>query len=336
MKKINTNLLITFLFFIFSQTVFSADTEIKKSFKDNLRLTFDLSSRAINFSPLDEIGFVHAVGFDLHKVFSTDTHDIGTLILQGYLTRLDNIPNPPGFFDDGDDTEFIYRIFNFNYTALRGNLPNIRAGHFEVAYGLEHTIDTNGTLRQYQQVPNLGIKADWGVSLNNQHKTFEYEIGATTGGNQDLKPSDSSFVYSARIGTPRDENTVLGLSVYKSELNNLDRERLGVDLRYYTGLHGMYAEVSYGENDDQDILNGLLEWNYTNGRENQLYYVQLSYLSTEDERDIDGDSALKTNIGLKYSPNNKWFLSAQLTRDLSTFGDVDKKTIVSIQARYRF
>lgn len=320
---------------MFSGVVISDDTETN-FFKKNLRLTLDISSRAIRFSPENETGFVHATGFDMHKVFSGNNHDVGTLLLQGYLTRLDNFQNPPGTFDDGDDTEFIYRIFNFNYTGLKGDLPNVRVGHFEVPYGLEHAIDTNGTLRQYQQGQNLGIKADWGVSLNNQHTRFEYEIGVTTGGNQELKRQDDSFVFSARVGTPEGENTVIGASIYRSKLNQLTRERLGVDLRYYMGLHGIFAEISYGENNNQDILNGLLEWNLANRTENQLYYIQLSYLSTQDDGDINGDSALKTNIGLKYSPDNKWFFSTQYTRDISTFGNARHKTLVSLQARYRF
>jgi len=308
------------------------DTDSPNRFSDNLRFTLDASSRAVYFSRQNQTGFMHAFGFDLHKVFSGQQRDIGTLVLQGYLTRIDNFVTAPAIFDDPDDTEFVYRIFNFNYTGLPGNWPNLRIGHFEVAYGLEHAIDTNGTLRQYQQGANLGIKADWGVSLNKQLTSFEYEIGATSGGNQELDSDDGSFVYSARIGTPRDENTVLGLAVYKSELNNLKRERLGVDVRYYHGLHGFFAEVSTGENNETDVLNLFGEWNYRNSTESLLYYTQLSYLSI----DVTGNSALKGIVGVKYAPDNHWSLSTQYARDINVFVGKKHQGLFNLQLRYRF
>ena len=308
-------------------------SRLVNAIKDNLRFTLDFSSRATDFVARDETGYTHAVGFDSYKVISGATRDIGTAILQVYLTRIDNMVKRPGFFDGKDDTELVYRIFNFNLTALPGNLPNIRVGHFEVPYGLEHSINTNGTLRQYGQPRNLGIKADWGLSLNKQHTRFEYEVGATTGGGQSLGRQNGSFVYAARVGTLRDANRVFGLSLYRSELGGLLRNRYGVDAQFFAGRHGLLTEISLGNNDGTDVLNGLVEWNFRNRRESLLFYTQFGYFS--EDRANGNESATNAKIGVRFQPNNHWSVSAQYTRDLDTFSGANKERDLSLQLRFR-
>jgi len=304
--------------------------------QENLRATLDFSSRVNYFIEENETGFIHAVGFDVHKVFSDDKKDIGVLIAQGYWTRLDNQLMRPGFFENEDDLEFVYRIFNFNYTGFSGNIPNIRIGHMEVAYGLEHTIATNGTLRQFRQPRNLGIKADWGISLNKQHRKFEYEIGVSSGGGQSLKGDSGDHVFSGRIGTPRDENLVLGLSLYKSEIKGKKRKRLGIDVIYYLGRHGILSEFSVGEDESSSVANALLEWNYRSRDESWLYYWQVGYFSMEAEN-MDGKwvDALDSAIGIKYEPDRHWALSAQVSKELDSFLGGNRKGQVSFQIRYR-
>ncbi len=301
--------------------------------RDNLRAKLDASSRAVHASDLAETGFQHAFGLDMHKVFSGDKGDIGTLILQGYITRINNMQRRPGFFEHPDDTEFVYRIFNFNYTGLGRKLPNIRVGHLEIPYGLEATIPSNGTLRQYQLPRNIGIKADWGFGLNKQHTGFEYDVSLTSGGGQQIERRDGSYVFAARVGTPRDENLSVGVSVYKSELNGLVRERVGVDARYYRGLIGWFAELSAGENAGNDIFNGLLEWNRRNARENTLLYLQLAYFS---EAGALRETATQAIAGIKYEPTNSLTLSAQAVTDVDTYRSAESKNTLSVQVRYRF
>jgi hypothetical protein len=305
------------------------------SLTDNMRFTVDASHRSTRLSIQNQSTAMHALGFDMHKVFTGNNHNIGTLLLQGYLTRIDDHPAPPGIFDSGDDTKFIYRIFNFNYTGLDGDSPNIRIGHYEVAYGLEHAIDTNGTLRQYQQGQNLGIKADWGASLNKQHEMFEYEVGYSSGGNQDVSTNNGSYVYSTRIGTPRDDNSVYGVSLYKSRLGTVNRERLGLDTRQYFGRHGIFAELSFGENNDLDVRNALVEWNIANNRESLLYYTQFSYLSN-DLISGTSDEALQGILGIQYTPDTHWDISAQYGRNLSVMGTAKHQTLFGVQLRYRY
>lgn len=308
---------------------------IAASALDNSRLALDASSRASHLTKQDPIAYTHALGFDWLTVLSSSNKDIGTLLLQGYLTRLHNTQMFPGFFQDEDDTEFVYRIFNFNYTALPGNLPNIRIGHMEIPYGLEHVINTNGTLRQYAQPRNLGIKADWGVSLNKQFEHFEYEVSATTGGNQSLDRQDGSYVFAGRVGSPRDHNLAYGVSLYRSHLKGVIRERAGVDMRYRRGLHGINAEVSVGQNDDSEILNGQLELNRTNSRENLLLFSQLRYFSSEQAGGGMADT-LDASIGIRYQPDNNWTISSQYSRDIDPASGADRQSVLSLQLRYRY
>lgn len=301
--------------------------------QDNLRFTIDLSARSVDLTRQNTTGYQYDIGFDIHKVFSSDTQDIAVLTAQGYFTQLNNMIAHPGFFQDKDDIEFVYRVFDINYLGLGGDLPNIRVGHFIIPYGLEHTITTNGTLRQYGQPRNLGIKVDWGVSLNKQFTDYEYEVSYTTGGNQSLDSSDGSYVVAARVGTPRDENTVAGLAVYQSRLNGLERYRIGADFKYFWQRHGLFSEISVGENEDDEVLNGLVEWNYRNRNESLLGYVQLAYFSQEISH--NREHASQGIVGLKYAPDNHWTFSTQYDKDLNTFSGEDTQAKFSQQIRYR-
>ena len=312
----------------------NSESVFVSSLQDNLRLSIDLSARSVDFTRQNTNGYQYAIGFDIHKVFSSDTQDLGVLTAQVYFTQLNNHIAHPGFFQDKDDSEFVYRVFNFNYLGFSGDLPNIRIGHFEIPFGLEHTIPTNGTLRQYIHPRNLGIKADWGVSLNKQFTNYEYEVSYSTGGNQSLNSEDGSYVTAGRIGTLRDENTVVGLALYKSRLKGIERHRIGADFKYYWYRYGFFSEVSVGENEDAQVLNGLLEWNYRNRNESLLSYVQLGYFSQEINN--DDERAVEGIIGVKYEPDNHWSLSSQLNRGLDTFSGKGSQTKFSLQVRYRF
>ena len=88
----------------------------------------DLSSRVVH-SGVDDF-HLGAVGLDLHRVYSSEQGDIGTLTLQPYLLRIDSARNAPPLFDDGDDWALQWRIANFNYTGLGHGRFNVRLGHF--------------------------------------------------------------------------------------------------------------------------------------------------------------------------------------------------------------
>jgi len=307
---------------------------------DNLRLTLDLSSRATYVEARDDCTFLQAVGIDAHNVFSGPQGDWGTLVLQGYLTRIDNAQPAPPIFDDGDDWEFVYRIFNFNYTGLSRGRLNFRVGHQEVPFGLEHLVNTNGTLRQYIQPQNLGVKADWGASVNGVLPDFEYEVAVTTGSGNELELNNGTFTVGGRIGTPRDASTVWGLSAFHGEVANaasangfVRKSRLGLDVTHWLGSLGLKGEISGGRDFDTDVVNMLGEVNWRTPEEDVLFWAQVrNFVRQTDTR----DDAISTSVGVRYSPDAHWSFSTQYTRDLSRFGAADLGSSIAFQARYRF
>lgn len=301
---------------------------------DNMRFALDLSSRVTHYDHLHETGYTHVAGLDLHKVFSGHNGDIGTLIVQLYWTRIDNLLMRPGFFDGPDDSELVYRIVNFNYTGLGAQAPHFRIGHFEIPYGLEHLIDTNGTLRDYTHGRNLGVKADWGVTINGELPTLEYEVSYSLGGGQDLERKNDAFVWAGRIGTPRDDNSVYGLAFYHAELNRIERNRLGLDAQWYYNLWGLYGQLDIGEDGDNDVLNGVLELNWRNANEAYLLFFQNQYFSSD--RSSGDERAWRHNLGLRYTPDSHWEFSAMYQHDSDVFSGTREARVFNLQARYRF
>lgn len=309
------------------------------SLSENLRLAGDLSSRVVFRSEEEQAHYQNVIGFDLYKVFSGSEGDWGTLILQGYLTRIDDRNPHPKIFSDEDDWKFVYRIFNFNYSGLGLGKPNIRVGHFEVPYGLEHVINTNGTLRQYGQKSNLGLKADWGISLNGYGQTMDYEVSLTQASGQDVtwRGLEDRYALTGRLGQ-RDwlDMVDVGVSAYYAELeaDGGRRWRLGTDARWYYRRAAVWGEVSLGENEGDSILNGLLEFNLINNLASWLGYAQLFYYS---QNGTSGwDEAVDFTVGVRYTPDNYWALSSQLKQGLAAFQGRQRVTELAFQIRYRF
>ena len=302
---------------------------------DNLRWTLDLSSRPIYFADSNQIGALHAVGFDTHKVFSTKGGDIATIVAQGYFTRVDNLQRQPGFFDDRHDWEFVFRIFNINWTGLGPGKPNMRFGHFEIPFGLEQLIDTNGTLRDYAVPQKIGIKTDWRVTINGTRPKFEYEFSGSIGGSQEFSRIDDSYVFAGRVGTPSDRNTILGISVYKSSLKRVERERVALDAQMYMGLYGVFSEISAGSTADETTVDTLFEVNWRNSNETWLLYAQGLFRFQDSPAQWNED--LSMNVGVKYAPDSHWTFSAEVTQEFERFSRrAPEDTIMAVQARYRF
>ena len=251
------------------------------SLLENLRFTVDLSSRA-GVSDAGDAAYQNVIGFDLHKVVSGARGDWGTVVLQGYLTRIDSQPKHPPFFDDADDLEFVYRIVNFNLTRYGRGRFNVRVGHFEIPFGLEHLINTNGTLRDFMHGPNLGLKADWGAGVNGSFPRFEYEVTVSRGTGNRFFAAGGPFVVAGRVGTLRNANVVVGVSAFQGHVWNpgatrqwgagldpldspvtptfddtvldgvlarglISRRRFGLDLQWYRGLFGLLVDAAYGQ-----------------------------------------------------------------------------------------
>jgi hypothetical protein len=307
---------------------------------DNARAAVDLSARGIYNNRSNEWSSAYFVGLDVHKVFSGPSGDWGTLLLQPYLTRLDS-PAHPAFFEDDHDLELVYRIFNFNYTGLAGGRFNVKVGHFEIPFGLEHVVNTNGTIRDYMHGPNIGVKADWGLSLNGELQAFDYEFSLTRGTGNEWSSRGDPWLAAGRIGIPIDETLRFGVAFFHGEVqktalpdNNLERTRFGVDCIYDLPLFTVRAEVSAGDDEGLDKVNGIFELDWLSPGEQLQIYNQVQFFTTDLATGMD--DAVKNQIGVRYAPNAHTAISAAWTQDLSVMNNGKRAGVFLMQFRYRF
>ena len=307
-------------------------------FGDNSRWSIDAATRTTRNIDNKSNAFMHVVGLDLHKVFSAKTYDIGTLTLQPYIVKLNNVNNPAAIFKDGNDTQLTWRIANFNYTALAQGKFNIKAGHFEVPFGLEYQIDTNGTLRQIT-ASDRGIKADWGLSVNGILPKFEYEIALTRGTGDEIRSAGDPYIFSGRIGSDSTQNFVSGFSWFTGEVlgknGTVKHKKIAIDASYYYLQWQLMVEASAGKQADNSTQNAFAELMWRNPTETLLTYVQLGYKNTT----LD-DASSQRNVsnsywvtGIEWQSINGFNVSAQYKDKLSSSSLQD--SILSIQLRYR-
>ena len=284
----------------------------------------DLSSRHLAVD--GNYGNVHHIGFDARYVVSGESGDIGTLLFQPFVQIADGAGNAR------DD--FQWRMTNFNFTGLGHGRFNVRLGHFELPFGLEQVLDTNGTLEQVQNGVALGLKTDWGASLNGVLPKFEYEFAFMGGGGNALgSPANGLFV--GRVGTSSDRRLWLGLSALDGEIEApsgvQSRRRGGIDVgwRLPRGF-SLLAEYAGGEDagDDANFALGQLEW--MNLREQLRLYLQFRFEEQAQFR------RRNLTMGMKYEPNLNLILSAQLGVDISRSQGLGNREVFTTQFRYRF
>lgn len=327
-------ILITSAFIIFNAVTVRAETPW--GLAQNSRFAIDISSKISRNIDTHHSAISHVFGLDFHKVFTADSGDIGTLVFQPYIVSLNNVPNPPFFFDDGDDTELTWRIANFNYTALSDGKFNIRFGHFEIPFGLEQNLDTNGTLRQYT-FSDRGIKADWGISFNGILTNLDYEIALTRGSGNEVKSQGNPYIISGRLGTPSHENFVVGLSWFYGDVLGgsgiTERKYLGLDFAYYYHNWELLLEVSGGQTEQVDTVNLLMEVSWRSALENLHLYAQ--WKNSQLKPDIDWEAGDDFIAGLRWFPSSNFEISTQFVKQLDLVKQQEKPTLLTLQIRLR-
>ncbi|MDJ0911104.1 MAG: hypothetical protein QNI99_18120 [Woeseiaceae bacterium] len=314
-------------------------TLLPAGWSENLRFRIDLSTRQLYSTGTDEWHGVEFIGTDLHKVFTGDSGDIGTLTLQGYFTRIEDEQIRPGFAN-GEWT-YVYRIFNYNHALLPRGRMNLKIGHFEIPMGLEHSINTNGTLRDYTHGKNIGVKADWGVSLNGILPSAEYEVSVTRGSGNNWETEGDPYIVAGRIATPGHRNLVWGVSAMAGDVfvqnsggQTVERQRVGVDLQWYLNQYGLLGEFSVGEQNGEGTTTGLVELNRTANSGSWMAYLQMIYSTRDPDAgpQLDASTAL---LGAKWDLK-RWDFSLQLSHDLDSFDGNSERNVYVAQARYRF
>ena len=292
-------------------------THAESAWADNLRWTIDSSSQQWHNSVTDKWLDQYVVGLDLHKVFSNAYGDIGTLILQPYVVWLPGSRQRPAFFD-GDEAALTWRIANVNLVVLSRGRLNVRIGHFEFPFGLEHEVNTNGTLRQYSNAANLGAKADWGAGINGQFRRWQYEVGLTRGTGQEYHDTGDPYAVSGRIGSSFDRSLSIGLAVFRGRIDSpaglTERERVGLDVRWSAGLLELLAEASTGKDLDDDVRSWLAEINWTSPAESLLAYAQFRQLEVASR--LDSRSQEIMGIGARWLVSKRMTLAAQLNQQI--------------------
>jgi hypothetical protein len=314
--------------------------DAREPFSDNLRYTFDAATRGVWMDDGTDAA-AHFIGLDLHKVFSTDSGDVATLTLQPYLIKLDDMAMHPPFFDGPDDTAIEYRIFNVNVTKWGRGRTNLRLGHFEVPFGLEQVINTNGTLRDYLHGANIGVKADWGVSLNGELPRFEYEVGVTRGSGNNWSSRGDPHLVAGRVGTARVRPWVVGLSMLDGEVRDLsqpdfttERSRTGVDVQWHGARFDFMAEAAAGSDESRPARSTLIELD-TASRNGVLNgYLQWVNLEQDALAALPRERTRSVNLGLLFTPDSHWAVSAQWSHVLMSTSQPEGSMLAG-QARYR-
>jgi hypothetical protein len=213
---------------------------------------------------------------------------------------------------------------------------NIRAGHFEVPFGLEQNIDTNGTLRQYT-FKDRGIKADWGFSVNGALPELDYEIAVTRGSGNDIESKDDPYIFAGRVGTPSTENLILGFSWLKGDIYNgtttVSRSRIGFDLAHYFKQWETLFEISGGENEDFSTFNTLAELSWRSPLENLHSYGQ--FRKTREKQLSGWEDGSSIALGLNWAVTPKFNISGEWFKELESLSQNDTAQRFVMQFRVR-
>ncbi len=309
-------------------------------------LAVDQATRIVQTSNGGGPGILNWIGLDfITDIGGADGKTIGTLLLQPYVIHADGLPKTPPIFDGPHDWAMQWRFIQFDVTRWAHRGIGWKLGHFQVPFGLEHGINTTGTLRQFTNNSNLGVKADWGPSLYGERNGIDYEVAVTRGSGNEYRENDGNRVLAARVGNSLEENLCFGVSYMDAQLTGQDppgmmtsfpkptRTRWGADFRWRRATHTLLGETSYGKNDDDDVWASLLELNSSSNDERSLYYAQLVASGSKPSSGWQEREALQ--LGLRQHLSAHSTLSLQWAQDLEVPTGAEK-SVIAVQLRFRF
>ena len=280
-----------------------------RSMGDNLRLNVDAVSRFDTKRGPDAGSTLNTVGLDVHTVMSNGSGNVGVFVLQPYLVRRDNARPVMMHMEGPNDWEVELHDFYFNVTRWGRGRTNIKFGHFDVPFGLEPNTDTHFKIYQLIPMENLGMKKDWGVSLNGGLPKFDYEVALTRGsGFQYRSKENNNYAVSARIGTPSDRNFVLGVAVLQGRVLNprlnvlIPRKRAGLDASWIVSQFTLKGEASLGKDFNDNVYHNLLELDWVNPAGTLSAYVQGVHLRRKMMMGMGGMPGMMGDMGMMMMP----------------------------------
>lgn len=314
--------------------MFTLQAERESIFIENSRLNFDLSSRTSYYERAEEATFQQFIGFDFHKIVSLDNKDFGHFVLQPYLNRIDNGQQTPAHFDDSHDWEVIFRTLTFTYTGLGPGKPWIKAGHFELPFGLDHRKDTNGNLHQYSIAKATGLKIDWGLSIGQEYENWYYEFAVTRGSGVKFRNRQDPHAFTGRIAHDSDTWSA-GFSFFQGDIlkgkKTVKFETIAFDYEYYYKTFGFLAEIYSGKQNEKRVYGALLEVNWTSHNQDLNLYKQFLI---RDQDDSSTQASLV--VGAEYYLTRTLSISSQFSFPFSEYNGLKRENIFEFQFRYKF
>ena len=266
---------------LLSSSAWNADATLASRMQDNLRFEVDMSSR-IGWSTSAAAWInVEAVGLDMLTVFGSETRDWIRVNLQLYAVRVDGGQSHPFAFDGTGEWKFQPRNSFLDILLLPRGVLTARVGHFELPYGLEAYIDTNGTLRQYTTGRDLGIKTDWGAALTGTDAGLEWIASLSRGSGNEWNGSGDPWLALGRVGMPLDAASSLGLTAAGGDIRVAgkappqSRWRVALDGRVEFLAFDLLGELSGGQDEGSGRVGGVVELDWRNRSEVFLGYFQM-------------------------------------------------------------
>lgn len=268
----------------------------------------------------------NSIGFEHYGKFSSDYGDYLTTDLQ---VRGAYDPNEP--FSDAISCE----IHNAWAEYRANNAVKVKIGHFEPAYGLEQIIDVHSTILQLLTMENIGYTKDWGVEMRGSLAGFDYWAAIQLGSGMSIRRLDSSYLFTARIGTPANREFQYGISALcgnvldtegmstwpKNHLLSdeaIQKERIGMDCIYNWNSFVLKGEFDVGVNDNANVLGYLAELDYTPPK-SQNWEFEAQFKSFVNDLGSSRTDDSTVSIGLTYKLSQTTTLRAAFTHDLNQY-----------------
>jgi len=278
---------------------------------------------------------MNSIGFEDYRKFSSEYGDYLTTDLQVRLA-----------YDSLEDSQDAWHveIHNAWLEYKLGHGHNLKIGHFDPAFGLEPILDTHGTLLQTLAVKNIGFKKDWGIALRGSLQKFDYKIALQTASGMSIRRTDGSYLFTTRVGLPSTRDFQYGVSFLYGEVLKTEgmstfpknyllqdeavtKKRIGLDGQYLYGPYSFKGEVSYGQDEDKDVLGYLFEVDYTvpNYQSLELELQFQSWINDIHKSDSH-DSTL--SVGLSYKLNQDTTLRTLFSHDFNLYGEKEDDKIL--------
>ncbi len=278
---------------------------------------------------------MNSVGFEDYRKFSGEYGDFMTTDLQVRMA-----------YDSMENSHDAWGLQVHNAWLKYKLSPeaNLRAGHFDPAFGLEPQLDTHGTILQTLAMDDIGFKKDWGIGLEGALPKFDYKTALQLGSGMGIYRKDESFLATARIGSPTSQNFQYGFSllygrVLESEgMKTVPRDkllsdkatlkkRLGMDSQYLFGPCLFKGEVAYGKNGGDEVLGYLGEIDYTipKYQKCELEFQFKSWINDLGKSSSD-DSTL--TMGVSYRLNQDITFRTAFSHDFNMTGQKEEDKLL--------